>query len=108
MSRTVVASVTSTDATGDYASSASPGKFTRAEETYKMLGYLENFRGLFDPLPFSAALCFITPHDLFTEIATERGDKIVLVGAHPDDPGICAMGGRMDTLIAEWLAQAVR
>lgn len=81
---------------------------TRSEETYKMLGYLENFRGLFDPLPFSAALCFISPDDLFTEVATARGDKVVLVGAHPDDPGICAMGGRMDTLIAEWLAQAIK
>lgn len=81
---------------------------TRSEETYKMLGYLENFRGLFDSLPFSAALCFLSPDDLFTEVSTARGDKVVLVGAHPDDPGVCAMGGRMDTLIAEWLARAIK
>ncbi len=76
---------------------------TRSEETYKMLGYLENFRGLFEELPFWGVLCFLSSNNLFTEIATKRGDKIVLVGAHHSDPEICAMGGRMDTLVGEWL-----
>ncbi len=80
---------------------------TRPEETYKMLGYLENFRQLFDPSPFWAALCFISENDLFTELVTDRQDKLVLIGAHPNDPGVCAMGGRMDTLVAEWLAQGL-
>lgn len=79
---------------------------TRSEETYKMLGYLENFRGLFDTLPFCAALCFLSSSDLFTQITTERGDRIFLVGAHPEDPAICALGGRMDTVVAEWLSLA--
>lgn len=77
---------------------------TRPEETYKMLGYLENFRGLFDYSPFWGALCFLSLNNLFTEISTERGDKLVLLGAHPEDSGVCAMGGRMDTLISEWLS----
>jgi hypothetical protein len=79
---------------------------TRSEETYKMLGYLENFRELFGAIPFHAALCFLSSEELFTEVCSARGDKLVLIGAHPDDPGVCAMGGRMDTLIAEWLAHA--
>ncbi len=78
---------------------------TRSEETYKMLGYLENFRGLFQATPFWGALCFLSDNELFREVAAEGGHKIVLVGAHVDDPRICAFGGRMDTLVSEWLAQ---
>jgi hypothetical protein len=77
---------------------------TRSEETYKMLGYLENFRGLFDATPFCGALCFLAESDLFTEMATDRGDRLTIVGAHPDDPGVCALGQRMDTVVSQWLA----
>lgn len=79
---------------------------TRSEETYKMLGYLENFRGLFDATPFCGALCFLSETDLFTELMTDRGDRLVIVGAHPDDPGVCALGQRMDTVASQWLALA--
>jgi hypothetical protein len=79
---------------------------TRSEETYKMLGYLENFRGLFDTVSFCGALCFLSSSDLFTEITTERGDRLFLVGAHPGDPTVCAFGGRMDTVVSEWLSLA--
>jgi hypothetical protein len=78
---------------------------TRSEETYKMLGYLENFRGIFQSTPFWGALCFLSDADLFTEVTADGGHRIVLVGAHVDDPRICAFGGRMDTLISEWLSQ---
>lgn len=78
---------------------------TRSEETYKMLGYLENFGDLFRTTPFCGALCFLSNTDLFTEVAADRDRRIVLVGAHVDDPTICAFGGRMDTLVSEWLAQ---
>jgi hypothetical protein len=79
---------------------------TRSEETYKMLGYLENFRGLYDTLPFYGTLCFLSDTDLFTEVTTERGDHLFLVGAHPNDPAICALGGRMDTVVSQWLSLA--
>ena len=78
---------------------------TRSEETYKMLGYLENYRELFVSGKFWAALCFLSDDDLFTEIITEEGHKMVLVGAHTDNPQICAFGGRMDTFTSEWLYQ---
>ncbi len=78
---------------------------TRSEETYKMLGYLENFRSLFETAPFWGALCFLSNWGLFTEVAAEGNHRIVLVGAHTDDPRICAFGGRMDTLVSEWLSQ---
>ena len=80
---------------------------TRSEETYKALGYLENFRALFETRLFWFALCFLSEEDLFTEIATERGDRIFLLGAHPVDLSVCALGGRMDTLISEWLSLVV-
>ncbi len=78
---------------------------TRPEETYKMLGYLENFKGLFQSAPFCGALCFISNTDLFTEVVAGRNHRIALVAAHVDDPRICALGGRMDTLVSEWLSE---
>jgi len=77
---------------------------TRPEETYKMLGYLENFRNLFQPTPFWGVLCFLSANDLYTEIVTEAGHKLFLVGAHNENPTICAFGGRLDTAISEWLS----
>lgn len=78
---------------------------TRSEETYKMLGYLENFRSLFERASFWGVLCFLSNTELFTEVATEGNDRIVLVGAHVDDPRICAFGGRMDAIVSEWLSR---
>ena len=78
---------------------------TRSEETYKMLGYLENFIDLFQTGPFCGALCFLSNTDLFTEVVADGNHRIVLVGAHVDNPRICAFGGRMDTLVSEWLSQ---
>ena len=78
---------------------------TRSEETYKMLGYLENFRNLFEETPFCSALCFLSNRDLFTEVTADQHHRIVFLGAHVDNPTICAFGGRMDTLVSEWLAQ---
>jgi hypothetical protein len=77
---------------------------TRSEETYKMLGYLENFRSIFQTTPFWGVLCFLSANNLYTEIATETGHKLFLVGAHPENPTVCALGGRMDTAISEWLS----
>lgn len=79
---------------------------TRSEETYKMLGYLENFRGLYETTQFCGVLCFLSSSDLFTEIATKRGDRLFLVGAHPDNPAVCAFDGRLDTVVSEWLSLA--
>ena len=78
---------------------------TRSEETYKMLGYLENFRNLFEETPFFSALCFLSNRDLFTEVTADQNHRIVFLGAHVDNPTICAFGGRMDTLVSEWLSQ---
>lgn len=78
---------------------------TRSEETYKMLGYLQNFRNLFRTTPFCGALCFLSNTDLFTEIVADKNHRIVLVGAHVTNPRICAFGGRLDTLVSEWLSQ---
>ena len=77
---------------------------TRPEETYKMLGYLENFRGIFTTAPFWGVLCFLSQSALFTEIAGETGHKLFLVGAHDQNPSVCAFAGRLDTVIAEWLS----
>jgi hypothetical protein len=69
-----------------------------------MLGYLENFRSIFQTTPFWGVLCFLSANNLYTEIATETGHKLFLVGAHPENPTVCALGGRMDTAISEWLS----
>jgi len=77
---------------------------TRPEETYKMLGYLENFRTIFTTTPFWGVLCFLSQNALYTEIVADAGHKLFLVGAHDQNPRICAFAGRVDTVIAEWLS----
>jgi hypothetical protein len=77
---------------------------TRPEETYKMLGYLENFKDIFHTTKFWGVLCFLSANDLYTEIATEAGHKLFLIGAHHENPAVCAFGGRLDTAISEWLS----
>jgi hypothetical protein len=77
---------------------------TRPEETYKMLGYLENFRNVFTTTPFWGVLCFLSQSALYNEIVADTGHKLFLVGAHDQNPAICPMAGRLDTVIAEWLA----
>ena len=77
---------------------------TRSEETYKMLGYVENFRHAFLASPFWAVLCFLSNGPLFTELSAAGGHKIFLIGAHNDDPVVCPFKGSMDTLISEWLS----
>jgi len=76
---------------------------TRSEETYKMLGYCENYHALFPAGTFRAALCFLSPNELFTELVTDDGDNVVMVGAHPHDPAVCAFGGRIDAVLTQWL-----
>lgn len=77
---------------------------TRPEETYKMLGYLENFRTIFSATPFWGVLCFLSESGLYTEIAADAGRKLFLVGAHDENPATCPFSGRIDTVIAEWLS----
>jgi hypothetical protein len=77
---------------------------TRPEETYKMLGYLENFRSIFTTTRFWGVLCFLSQSPLYTEIVGDDGHKLFLVGAHDQNPTICPLAGRLDTVIAEWLS----
>lgn len=77
---------------------------TRAEETYKILGYFENFREIFTAVPFWAVLCFLSESELYTEVVADQRHKLFLVGANDVNPIVCAFGGRLDTVIAEWLS----
>lgn len=70
-----------------------------------MLGYMQNYQDLFTAKNFWGALCFLSTEDLFVELGTANGDRLVLIGAHPTDPATSPMGGRMDTVIAEWVSQ---
>lgn len=79
-------------------------KQTRPEETYKMLGYLENFRPIFSTTPFWGILCFLSQSGLYTELVADAGRKLFLVGAHDENPSVCPFAGRIDTVISEWLS----
>lgn len=79
---------------------------TRAEESYKMLGYRENFRSLYDAEPFFGVLCFLSGGHLFTQIETERGERLYIIGAHPEDSRQCSLAQSMDTVVANWLQRA--
>jgi len=66
-----------------------------------MLGY---FRSMFTTIPFWGVLCFLSQSALYTEIVGDAGQKLFLVGAHDQNPAVCALAGRLDTVIAEWLS----
>lgn len=78
---------------------------TRSEETYKLLGYMENFRPLFAKAPFWGILCFLSSTEFITELSAEGDHRIALVGAHVNDAKSCKFGFHLDRLVGEWLQQ---
>jgi hypothetical protein len=52
---------------------------TRPEESYKMLGYLENYREVFNAGRFRAVLVFTGPAEQETHLASDDGELSLLV-----------------------------
>jgi len=80
---------------------------TRSEESYKMLGYLENFRRHFEVGSFFGALIFISDQPMETVLS--RADwraSLSLYAAHPRDAASCTLVNRLSDVIGRWLDAA--
>jgi hypothetical protein len=77
-------------------------KGVRPEETYKMLGYFENFRRLL-PVP-NGVVCFTSLDDFHRTLTTKTGGTLNLISAHPIDGQHCKFADQLANSVREWLA----
>lgn len=76
---------------------------TRSEETYKMLGYFENFRATMSQVSSWGVLAFTSYQD-FQNSLTSRGRRLELLSANPDSRASCSFRVRLKAILVEWLA----
>ncbi len=77
---------------------------TRAEETYKMLGYFENFRSYLEGPEYHACLVFLANDKLHTILdSVSDSGQITLLGAHPTNPSSCSLAEGLREAIQDWL-----
>ncbi|WP_252106995.1 MULTISPECIES: hypothetical protein [unclassified Halomonas] len=76
---------------------------TRSEETYKMLGYFENFNSILKGKSNWGVLAF-TSNDLFRRtLVSDNGRRLELISAHPKNPTKCGFSSDVRSIINEWL-----
>jgi hypothetical protein len=76
---------------------------TRSEETYKILGYAENFRDSRGKAPFAGILIFVDYEDV-TSLRSPDGGRISLIGVRSDLADKFRFQGLLDREIGHWLA----
>ena len=76
---------------------------TRAEETYKMLGYLENYDAYLKRSEFCCILCFLSNSPLMTVLSGPGHSRLAIVGVHPNAPTRCCLSEGLDTIIDDWV-----
>ena len=77
---------------------------TRSEETYKMLGYLENFRNRLQSRGFFGVLIFLSENLLSTDVeSVSGGSRIGLCAAHPTMAAACTLHTRLREIMQQWL-----
>lgn len=78
---------------------------TRSEESYKMLGYLENFRSHYENDGFFGALIFLAERQMETTLKRSDGvASLALCAAHPRDAESCSLVDRLSKVIGSWLS----
>jgi len=77
-------------------------KGVRPEETYKMLGYFENFRPILIP-PYGL-VCFTSIDDFHRTLNAKGGGTLALMSAHPFDPQSCKLAEHLRNSVGDWLA----
>lgn len=77
---------------------------TRPEETYKMLGYFENFNSNFPELPMKGALVFVGDTEACTVLNDATGGVVTVIVVSSKQPDNIATLAGFDRTIADWLA----
>ena len=76
---------------------------TRAEETYKILGYFENYKDSLASGNNWGLLIFTTLSSLSTSLESDSGSKILLTAAHAMTLEKCEAKNEMTNYIGKWL-----
>jgi hypothetical protein len=76
---------------------------TRSEETYKILGYLENFQAILSSSNNWGLLIFTSKESFSRSLSSDDGKRILLTGAMVNDENSCDMHFQLMTYISEWL-----
>ena len=73
---------------------------TRAEETYKLLGYAENFRAALHPV--WGMLCFVGPAVSDNSLRGPNGGRIVVLRCDGQLDNLASYGNALDDAIQKW------
>lgn len=76
---------------------------TRSEETYKILGYLENFQAILSSSNNWGLLIFTSKESFSRSLSSDDGKRILLTGAMLNDENSCDMHFQLKTYISAWL-----
>ncbi|MHC2993872.1 hypothetical protein OB13_20670 [Pontibacter sp. HJ8] len=76
---------------------------TKAEETYKMLGYFENFRNSFPGSNFIGILLFIGNEHNFTNLKSTEGASVSLLSVPILNHKSSTLGNSLSRELKEWL-----
>lgn len=76
---------------------------TRAEETYKMLGYFENFSPILNSASSWGVLAFVSFNGFFQSLQSPQGRRLVMISADPKSRSDCVFHSQFMTLLREWL-----
>jgi hypothetical protein len=77
---------------------------TRPEETYKMLGYFENFKTLLGKPASWGILAFISYNRFSQSLASFPDRKLVMLSANPTSAQECTFKTQMTSILYEWVS----
>jgi hypothetical protein len=77
---------------------------TRSEETYKMLGYFENFQSLLGGHTNWGALAFVSTSGFSRRLKSKNGRRLELISAHPIRQEDCTFVNDIKPIVEEWIA----
>jgi len=77
---------------------------TRSDETYKMLGYLENFRHMYNADSFHCALIMSGKYLINNNLYSDKGDVLTLIGVTEKMSDRSKIEEYLDSALASWLA----
>lgn len=76
---------------------------TRPEETYKMLGYFENFSPVMRSSSSWGVLAFVSFNEFFQSLQSPPGRRLVMISADPKSRSDCVFQSQFIKLLREWL-----
>lgn len=76
---------------------------TRSEETYKMLGYFENFRGALGGETNWGVLAFVSLNGFSRSIKSKNGRLLELISAHPVTLTDCSFMSDIKPILQMWI-----